>query len=138
MSTLKQIEERKAALHRELNDLQQEEALARQQYESDREDAVGTLVDDALKLLGHEELSVVNVIEGTSIDLEALEVYGPRPGYHQVAVQVFSARERKGYVDTADKVEWRNASYRDSEMVVVQFLIPREDLAGSLKAIEEL
>lgn len=134
MSTLREIEERKAALHRELDVLQRAEDLARQQYASLREDAVGTVVDDALKLLSHEELSIVSVSEGIYVDIDT----APRAGGHQVAVQIFSGRERKGHFDVTDKVEHRNNSYRDNEMVILQFLIPREDLAGSLKAIEEL
>ena len=83
--------------------------------------------------------SVVSVHEGANLSSDLLDAgLSPRPGRGEVAVQMSSARDRKGYVDHSDQVDYRNASYRGDEMVVVSFIFPRKDLEGPLGTLESL
>lgn len=62
----------------------------------------------------------------------------PRPGKNEIAVQFYSSRERKGNVDCSDKVDYRNPSYQETEMVVMQVVIPRADIATELDKFKGL
>lgn len=84
-------------------------------------------------------VNISHVDEGHELKLSTIQqgVHGPRPAHNDVAVQLYSARERKGYVDTTVRPEYRNRSYRSDEVVVMQVVFPRDDVAELLEALLE-
>lgn len=137
--TLSEVLAKKVALQVELDELKELEHRVKYLRVVARQTLLHEVVDRALDYLESDDLHVVHIHEGTELTPECVfDGYDFRAEEHEVAVQVYSARERKGHVDRSDKVDVRNPSYRDDEKVVVSFVIPREALEGTLDKLTEL
>lgn len=137
--TLSEVLAKKAALQTELAHLEDLEHQVKYERAKARQNLLHKLVDRARDYLGSDDLDVIHVHEGTELTPECVfDGPGFRADDHEVAVQVYSARERKGHVDRSDKVDVRNPCYQYDEKVVVSFVIPREALEGTLDKLTEL
>lgn len=135
---IKELRARRDAIRHELAELADEEARLLSLYEKRRTDALWSVLDGAMTIIRTPGVRVVNLEEGVELSRDSVIDRGPTEGNLEIAVQMYSAHERKDNVSTADRVEVQNPSYREDEMVVVQFVIPRADLADSLAHIEKL
>lgn len=115
------------------------EELVQKQIQT-RDTALETLAHEIFNYIKRDNLTITRIVEGSSLEPESIEAYvtGPSAGRNQISIQLYSARERKGYVDTADWVDYRNKSYRNDEVIVMQVIIPRKDLEDKLKPFEEI
>lgn len=137
--TLSEVLAKKAALQDQLAELEQAEHQAKYQRAKARQNLLHQLVDRARYYLCSNNLDIIHIHEGTELTPECVfDGPGFRADDHEVTVQVYSARERKGHVDRSDKVDVRNPWYQSEEKVVVSFVIPREALEGTLDKLTEL
>lgn len=135
--TLSEVLARKDALQAELSQLEEAETYLKEERETHRNYLLAALVNKAITRLSSKGLNVVRIMEGHELTKEVVIDSTPFPGNNEVAVQAYSVRERKGYVDHADQPDYRNPSYRNDELVVVQFAFPREDFAEILDEMSE-
>jgi hypothetical protein len=137
--TLADLRARKAELLAELSAVDDKEAELKESYEKRRNDALHVLACVAMDKVRDSDLSLVSVHEGVDLSQELLDhAYKPQSGNQEMAVQMYSARERKGYINPDNRVDGRNPSYRGDEMVIFQFVFPRKDFEVNLTALELL
>lgn len=131
---------------RKRNELQQalreaEEEIDRieETRQGKREELLNKLAYAVLDRL-EDGVSLSNVTEGAELTREDIDQHGwgPNTRFNEVGIKFYAARERKGYVDTSDLVDHRNPAYRTDEVVVMQVIIPRDDVAIPLEEIAQI
>lgn len=135
---LDDIVAQRQALQNQISALTEKEHALRQSLTKRRYAALTELVNQARALLADPDLQIAEIEETSDLTENLLIETLMFSGNKEVAVQVYSAYERKGYLSTNDRVDAQNQSYRDNQAVVVSFVIPRGDLQEALAPLEKL